>query len=262
MGLESLNIENLHDSSIKFESSAESLSDLASGVENSKTESIECLSIPESLENISSTEAEQLERIFFSIESTELLNDRETVEKIAEYLESVEGIKYENWVTLSLEERTELLRTIEAEIAEIEHRTPMAVGIEELPKGYFGYQCADNNSIAINSLYVMDDSPEAHREVLDTIIHEGRHAYQHYNVDVRQVHESGAEVETWRENYYDKNWGYYSETGQHIYIPTSDGWGFTTMPDYRLYYYQPVEIDARNFAKDVMSELDGRGVLG
>ena len=31
--------------------------------------------------------------------------------------------------------------------------------------------------------------------------------------------------------------------------------------DFRLYYYQPVEIDARNFADDVMKKLEEKGVL-
>lgn len=48
---------------------------------------------------------------------------------------------------------------------------------------------------------ILKVNPNIHKEVINTILHEGRHAYQHYNVDVKCIHESGAEVETWREKF-------------------------------------------------------------
>lgn len=106
---------------------------------------------------------------------------------------------------------------------------------------------------------ILKVNPNIHKEVINTIIHEGRHAYQHYNVDVKCIHESGAEVETWRENFYDSQYLYYRSTGQRIVIPYNDGSLHDV--DFRLYYYQPVEIDARNFAGDVMTMLDGRCIF-
>ena len=121
------------------------------------------------------------------------------------------------------------------------------------------YSNAFENKIALNSLYVDSNSRSVHREVLDTIIHEGRHAYQHYNVDVKLVHESGAEVETWRENFYNPEYQYYHSGTQKIIIPYNDGTIHDV--DYRLYYYQPIEIDARNFAADVLSRLEEKGIV-
>lgn len=48
-------------------------------------------------------------------------------------------------------------------------------------------------------------------------------------------------------------------TGQRIVIPYNNGSLHDV--DFRLYYYQPVEIDARNFAGDVMTMLDGRCIF-
>lgn len=192
-------------------------------------------------------------------EQPELLTDIETTEKIASFLEGVEEMKFEKWSKLSLTQKKEVLNKIEQNIAAIEHRPALRVELEELKPKTLGYQSASDNKIALNSLYVGSDSRRVHREVIDTIIHEGRHAYQHYNVDVKLIHESGAEVETWRENFYDHRFQYYHSTGHKIYIPYNDG--SIQDVDFRLYYYQPVEIDARNFAKDVMIRLEEKGVV-
>ena len=102
--------------------------------------------------------------------------------------------------------------------------------------------------------------PQEVDQFLDTIIHEGRHAYQRYNVDIKCIHESASEVKQWEKNFYDPEWGYYSYRGQKIYIPFSDG----KIHDvgFRLYANQPVEIDARNFASDVLVRLEGKGIVG
>ena len=48
-------------------------------------------------------------------------------------------------------------------------------------------------------------------------------------------------------------------TGQRIVIAYNDGSLHDV--DFRLYYYQPVEIDARNFADDVMKRLEEKGIV-
>lgn len=202
---------------------------------------------------------ENLEVLQSRLETTEFVTDLEMSEGIADYLETVEEIKFENWSKLSLEQKTEVLNRIEQHVAAIEHRPALKVELEPMKPRTLGYQSASEHKIALNSMYVASNNPGVHREVLDTIIHEGRHAYQHYNVDVKNIHESGAEVATWRENFYDPRYQYYHSTGQKIIIPYNDGSRHDV--DFRLYYYQPVEIDARNFAKDVMSRLEEKGII-
>ena len=200
-----------------------------------------------------------LEDSLFSSEHLEFLTDLEMTESIADYLETVEELKFDKWVTLSIEQKAKLLNDIEQNIASIEHRPALRVELEDLEPRSFGYQDQDNHKIVLNSRMVGFNSVPMHREVIDTIVHEGRHAYQHYHVDVKCIHESAAEVATWRENFYDPEYKYYQSTGQRIMIRYNDGSVHNV--DFRLYYQQPVETDARNFAKDVMIRLEERGVI-
>ena len=204
-------------------------------------------------------EDESLESLSSRIETTEMMSDFEMAEGIADYLESVDDFRLENWSKLSLSEREALLNRVEQHIAAIEHRPALKVELQEMEPRHLGYQSASEHKIVLNSLYVGSNDPGMHREVLDTIVHEGRHAYQHYNVDVKMIHESGSEVETWRENFYNPEYQYYHIGTQKILIPYNDG-SFHDV-DFRLYYYQPVEIDARNFAADVMSRLEEKGIV-
>ena len=189
-------------------------------------------------------------------EKLEVLRDSEVTERIAEYLSGLEDLKYENWTKLSLEQRKQLLNQIERQIAAIEHRPPLPIEVEKMKASTFGYQSNYYHKIALNSLYVGSNSQNDYREVIDTIIHEGRHAYQHYNVDKKLIHESASVVATWRENFYDPKYQYYN-SGSCI-IPVK---GRLQDVGFRLYYYQPVEIDARNFAADVMLKHKQKGFL-
>ena len=196
---------------------------------------------------------------FYRPEKPELVTNLEMTEGIASYLESVDDFKFEKWSKLTLEQRSELLNRVEQNIAVLEHRPPLKVELQRMEPEHLGYQSASEHKIVLNSLYVGSNTREMHREVLDTIVHEGRHAYQHYNVDVKMIHESGSEVESWRENFYNPEYQYYHSGTQRILIPYNDGSIHDV--DFRLYYYQPVEIDARNFAYDVLTRLEEKGLV-
>lgn len=189
-------------------------------------------------------------------EKLEVLHDSEVTEQIAEYLSGVEDLKYENWQKLSIEQRQELLNKIETQIAAFEHRPPLPIKVEKMDKHTFGYQSSFYHKIALNSLYVGSNEKKDYLEVVDTILHEGRHAYQHYNVDKKLIHDSASVVNTWRENFYDPKYQYYQAST--CIIPVK---GRLQDVGYRLYYYQPVEIDARNFASDVMLKLKNKGFI-
>jgi len=201
---------------------------------------------------------EKLESFLPFFEKTEIVSDTKMVEEIAHCLERTRDFKFENWCKLSLEKREKVLNEVERKIAAIEHRPPLKVELRPLEPNHFGYQSAAENKIVLNSLIVGTNERSMHREVLDTIVHEGRHAYQHYNVDVKTIHESGSEVATWRENFYDPRYSYYRSGEQRVLIVRN---GNIEDVDFRLYYYQPVEIDARNFSADVMSQLEEKGIV-
>lgn len=224
---------------------------------NDSVESIEEYS-KDPIENVSEYQ-EGLEALHSRLETTEIVTDLEMTEGIADYLETVEDFKFENWSKLTLEQRAEVLNRVEQNIAAIEHRPPLKVELEELEPHHLGYQSASEHKIVLNSSIVGSNESMDHREVLDTIVHEGRHAYQHYNVDVKMIHESGSEVNTWAENFYNPEYQYYQSGNQKVWIPYHDGSVHDV--DFRLYYYQPVEIDARNFAADVMTKLEEKGIV-
>lgn len=179
-------------------------------------------------------------------------SDKVQQEQIAETLCDTKELEFDNWTKLSIKGKVEVLNQLEQRIADIEHRPAATIRSEVMDPDINGYEL--NGEIALNEehLKATDLSPEKLEEVLETMIHEGRHAYQEYNVYERQVHPSGAQVDSWRENY--EMVGYAS--GEPVYTSVL-GFSYTNEGlaklGARLYYYQPVEIDARQFASDTMS---------
>ena len=91
-------------------------------------------------------------------------------------------------------------------------------------------------TITINSDYIQSNDISDYKEVLDTIIHEGRHAYQYYNLTEREVHPRQGDISNWKANEF--KYGYQDARTQ----------GFAA------YYLQPQEADARAFAEDVLKQ--------
>lgn len=192
-------------------------------------------------------------------EQIEIITDVEMINEASDYLETIDTLNYKEWSKLTIPERLTVLNYVENGLAQIEHRPALNVQFKDLDIKCFGFHCDSERLIVLNSKYVGANDPLIHREIIDTIIHEGRHAYQHYNVDVKCIHESLSEVKEWEKNFYDPQWRYYSYKGQKIYIPFDDG--ETVDVGYRLYANQPVEIDARNFASEVLRKLESKGAV-
>jgi hypothetical protein len=136
-----------------------------------------------------------------------------------------------------LEEKVETLQKVENSIAEISHRPACNINVENLGKGTFGYFDPLTKEITINVNYIDSNNFHDYKECLDTVIHEGRHAYQDYNVTQREVHPRSGEVTNWIKN--EHEWGYQS----------AELFGF------EAYEMQPVESDARAFAEDVLNKF-------
>lgn len=152
----------------------------------------------------------------------------------------VPELQFDQWKELGMEERIEVLNDFEAKIAEIAHRTPMEVRHEAMDdnvKGYF-----DGKSLALADRFLLDDSYDSYKETLATLFHEGRHAYQDYNLNVERVEQSAEMVESWNVN--NNILGY--KNGENI-IPEL---GFLE------YYTQPVEVDARVFSEKNVNTLN------
>lgn len=181
------------------------------------------------------------------VEYLEAPSDFEQVSEISDVMAGMEGLRPEEWQNLSIEERVELLNQLESRVAEIEHRPACPIEAEDLGfvyemcgelQGYMGYHQSDifgNERIVINTELLASNDPTYFREVLDTVIHEGRHSYQTYNLDSRETHTSQGDLTNWQINRNDMGYQDAEKCG------------------FRAYWMQPIEADARKFAEDVLT---------
>lgn len=159
--------------------------------------------------------------------------DLEQICQVSDCLSEVDEIRYENWVKLPYEDRQIVLQNLEYRIAEIEHREPCQLNFSVMEERMYGEFSPTTKDITINGRYVISSDFQDYKEVVDTLIHEGRHAYQDYNIAIREVHSDSNITNEWAYNF-------------DNYI--SPSW------DFQAYFEQPVEKDAREFAEDVLSQ--------
>lgn len=164
------------------------------------------------------------------------------VAQIREEFLNIPELQYDNWKELSIEQRIDALNTMEQKVAEIAKRDPMQVVVEPMRSGVMGY--FDGTKLAISEKSLMESGYFSYVQAMDTLFHEGRHAYQWYNID--RIGDGCAErneslVRAWHDNHV---LGYRSETFK------IKNWGFMR------YQEQPVEVDARVFAERVLQELE------
>lgn len=172
----------------------------------------------------------------FDSKYLEAPNDIEQAEQISDAMLEIEGTDYDGWKRLSPQERVNMLQKIENAAARIAHRESCPIIVKSLGENHYGYYSPETKTITLNSDYLKGDG-ESYKMSLDTVIHEGRHAYQDYNLHERQVHTSPGDLTNWYLNHY--KYGYQD-------VQT---YGFCR------YWMQPVEADARKFAEDVTSKF-------
>lgn len=149
-------------------------------------------------------------------------------------------LKYDEWKELSCEERLASLNQLEQKVADIAMRMPLEVKSESLESNVMGL--CDGKSLTISDQLLMSDSEESYVEVFNTLFHEGRHAYQYYNLDVERVEQNKELVDSWRVNF------------EILGYDNGDRMIFKDLGFYE-YYSQPVEVDARVFAETVCNSL-------
>lgn len=187
----------------------------------------------------------------------EIQNRVETVNEIPDFAPSMEvqaglireeflnisEVQYENWKELTVEERVAAMNALELRIAQIAHRDPITVYSENLEYPILGYYSNEAKIMVISEFSVGDDSYEAYVRAMTTLFHEGRHAYQDYNLKVCRVEQSDELVTAWAVNY--NGLGY--DNGNRLIFKTHGIMRYVT---------QPVEVDARVFAETVIKELE------
>lgn len=171
------------------------------------------------------------------------------IEQISDVLSDCIELRFENWQALELSEKMSVLNELEGRIADIEHRNACPIRAVRMPSHLFGGYSPESKSIDINASYIEQSGYDynMYREVLDTLIHEGRHAYQDYNVNVCEIHPRHSEVSSWAETMEGGKWGYHGDT--------------STLLGQRLYEQQSIEIDARNFAMDVLDRFEQKQMV-
>ena len=182
---------------------------------------------------------EKFDRVFpQSTELSEFAPNMEIqAEQIKEVFERMPELEYENWVRMSIDQRVEALNRFEQEIAKIEKRNPITIIHEKTKPGLHGYFDNKNGVIMISDNDLGKNDWKDYRETLDTLFHEGRHAYQHYNLEVSRTEQSSELVNAWRVNL--KELGYDK----------------SAVAGFKRYYTQPIEVDARCFAETVIKKL-------
>ncbi|MBM6673868.1 hypothetical protein [Marseilla massiliensis] len=202
------------------------------------------INIPTSIDRESAVKDLFSHEIAETYKQIEASHDFIQIEQVSDVLADCKELDHGKWQQLEMSEKEYVLNDLEHKIAEIEHRPPCPVRIVNLPHRTFGGYNPETKTIDINSIYVKmsDVDKRQFREVIDTLIHEGRHAYQDYNVNVCEVHPRHSEVISWAETMEGGKWGYHGDV--------------STKLGQRLYEQQSIEIDARNFAADVLDKFE------
>lgn len=191
--------------------------------------------------NLEVTESENFYEDLLGVNEVEMAPSMEIqATEISEaFLENPE-LQFENWKELSPEERLEVLQNFENEVARIEHRDALPIRSDDLGNCVYGQYSPQTNDITINESLLESDSKEDYLQALNTYFHEGRHAYQFYNLTTERIEPNSELYQSWDVNlnvlgYNSGDYGYFG---------------------YEEYYTQPVEVDARVFAAEVMNKLD------
>lgn len=212
------------------------------------------LSLPEDFNLRESMEQVFDKNVVEYYERLEAPQDHLQIEAISDTLVNCEELRLENWNKLELSEQIDILQDLENKIAAIAHRPPclvkvnknmgrLDVGLNSVGGSMGGYSDWKQD-ITLNAELLISNNPIVHREMLGTLIHEGRHAYQDYNIHVCEVHPRHSEVTSWADTWGDGKWEYCGDTSSEL--------------GQRLYEQQSIEIDARNFAADVLDKFNDK----
>ena len=147
----------------------------------------------------------------------------------------MEDFQTKNWEHLSEDERTSRLQYLEDAMAKEQGRAPREVTTYQ-GRGC-GYYDNDNpGKLFVNQNYIDTKMPCDQYDAMNTVIHEGRHAYQYDCIEGKIRHSERKEtVSMWEKN-------------AEIYHKPSD--------NFSSYRFQPMEADANNFADAKMESFD------
>jgi hypothetical protein len=161
-------------------------------------------------------------------------SDLELQPLVERLLQKRELVASEWWSKLKMEKRVEVLRKVHKDIARAYGFTPCQIEVYSLRPKLHGVFNEHMNRIILNRDLLVNDHP---MQALNTLAHESRHAYQYHAIQqytwTIPAHRR-AGVKLWKANWQN-------------YQVASEG--------YEDYYKQPIEVDARAFAAEVISNM-------
>ena len=147
----------------------------------------------------------------------------------------INSFKSDNWKSLSDGARKKQLQALENDMAKEQGRKPRRVVIDP---AYSDGGCYTTDGKGGGTIHVSrNDLHKNSFECMDTVIHEGRHAYQDDVINNRITNSEADDIKL--------SWAHNDLDG--CYITNSEG----SCCDY---YYQPQEADAYGFAKLKMDD--------
>lgn len=112
-------------------------------------------------------------------------------------LSQIKEIQPDNWENLSEGEKRVALQKVETQMAEIQGRPSAELKVAKCKPGELGRYDGQTNQIVIAEDSFKKDGV---KELVNTTVHEGRHAFQQYAIQHPEAHDNSAEIEAWREN--------------------------------------------------------------
>jgi len=161
--------------------------------------------------------------------------DRQIAEA-AEALRALPEIQPWNWDALPPDERLTALQSVEDTLARVQQRPAVEVHSEAIGPGMYGY--FDGERIAVNADQLKGSVPV--EEMVDTVMHEGRHAFQQYAIEHPGAVSDEGVVDAWAANMAPGGYLSAEEFGQ------------------RRYERQRIEADAWSYAGRIREALYGR----
>jgi glycosyltransferase involved in cell wall biosynthesis len=179
-------------------------------------------------------------------------------DQIVQALQQVEGLKPDVWKGLDAGQRVNVMQQVETTVAGIQGRPPMRVEPAKLDLGTVGeYDPATGtikvNEVALNHGTLKDAlghllvAQGDEQSILETVLHEGRHAYQHFAVATPGFEPNTDQVNSWHDNWFANGGRNYEQPS--LWNPLQN----------HQYWTQPVETDARSFEPIAKQVLDGVG---
>lgn len=155
------------------------------------------------------------------------------IQSAADSLSQIESLRPETWHQLDGAERLAVLQDVENRMASVQGRPAVPIRMQAMPPGVYGGY-ARGQGITLSEEHLASNDI---RELVDSVVHEGRHAYQDHAIQTPGFVSDERLVETWRSNW--ENYLTAEEYGQE------------------LYESQPIEQDAWHYAARIADALFG-----